>query len=162
MAEIQLTKGKCAVVDATDYDWLNQWKWYAQHTGVGRHYAMRRIERNGISRLICMHRFILEAPEGVEVDHKNGNPLDNQRENLRLCNRSQNSANSRKQKRSISKYKGVTLHQGKWRARIRPNGQQIELGCFSTQEEAGEAYDVAAIKHFGEFARLNILSRVEV
>ena len=90
------------------------------------------------------------------IDHINGNKVDNRISNLRLCNDSQNQRNVGKKKTARhSKHKGVDLHKGKWRARIRPgDGTRIELGHFATEEQAADAYREAAKKYHGEYARL--------
>lgn len=101
-----------------------------------------------------MHRLILDAPKGMQVDHINGNGLNNRRENIRLCTHEQNSYNQQKPYGS-SKYKGVCRKRGKWDAQIRASGKIIWLGSFATEDEAANAYDEAALKHFGEFAFTN-------
>jgi hypothetical protein len=105
-----------------------------------------------------LHRYILAAPAGVDVDHINGDPLDNCRENLRLVTARQNQANSRKRKEASSKYKGVAWHpvSGKWRAYIAPDGKQQHLGLFSDEMEAARAYDERARAVFGAHACLNL------
>ena len=97
-----------------------------------------------------------EDPGDKVVDHVNGDGLDNRFENLRLCEQKENVRNSRKSCISRQKYKGVSKH-GKrgYQARINVDGKQVALGTFRTQEEAAEAYNQAAIKHHGEYAKLN-------
>lgn len=109
MPYIQLTQGKWARVDAKDFDWLNQYKWhvlsrnkqYASHTGP--YISTKR------QLTIQMHRMILglKLHDGKQVDHINGNGLDNRRCNLRICTHSQNHMNRQSHKHSSSKYKGV-------------------------------------------------------
>jgi len=97
MKQIPLTQGQVALVDNTDYDWLNQWKWCAQRTR-GVFYAVRNSPRkNGKKHQIFMHREILglRYKDGQEGDHRNHNTLDNQRENLRVCIHSQNIMNQK-------------------------------------------------------------------
>jgi len=149
---IPLTKGKFAIVDADDYDWLNRHKWCISKKRYS-FYACRQTH----AEKIFMHRVITNAPKGMLVDHIDGNGLNNRRSNLRICTIAQNNRNSRPWRRSYSKYKGVSWCQaaGKWRARIRPNHKQIHLGCFDTQIEAARAYDKKAKELFGEFAYLN-------
>lgn len=154
---ISLTQGKHAIVDANDFDWLNQWKWNYHKFGYAirtQHVAMlnRKQKKTGIR----MHRLIMNAPAGSDVDHINGNTLDNRRCNLRLCTRSQNMMNQKKT-RGLSKYKGVYLNgeRNKWMARLKINRRTIFLGRFSSQEEAALAYNNAAKKYFGQFAKLN-------
>jgi hypothetical protein len=146
--EIRLSNGMAAIVDDDDYDFLMQWKWYFN----GR-YAMRCI--NG--KTTGMHRLIAGTPAGVEVDHINGNKLDNRRANLRNCTRSENARNCSVRSDNTSGYKGVFWHKqhGKWSARIKLNGKRHHLGDFDTPTEAGAAYDKAAHEMHGEFARLN-------
>ena len=88
-------RGKYTVVDDEDYEWLNQWNWSAVSTWrKNGGYAMRR--DNKLGKSILMHRLILGVPEGVEVDHVNGNGLDNRRSNLRIASRTQAMANRRR------------------------------------------------------------------
>lgn len=105
-----------------------------------------------------MHREILNVPAGLECDHINGNSLDNRRANLRAATRQQNCWNNRKRKpNSLSKYKGVSFSKrGKpWKATLTVDGNWIYLGSYNSEKEAAKAYDKAAKKHFGEFAKLN-------
>jgi len=99
-----------------------------------------------------LHRFILDAPIGVQVDHKDGNPLNNTRENLRLCSQSQNLQNQRAKQNTH--LKGITFRRdrNRWKARIKINGKELFLGYYRTQEEAHAAYLEAARKYHGEFA----------
>src|SRR6185503_4146389 len=110
-----------------------------------------------------LHRFIMDAPAGVDVDHINGDPLDNRRENLRLVTARENQANSRKRSRASSQYKGVAWHpvSGKWRAYIAPDRKQQHIGLFSTELDAARAYDERARAIFGAHACLNLPSPAE-
>ena len=100
-----------------------------------------------------MHRVILNAPPGREVDHINRNGLDNRRSNLRLATHAQNEAN----KPPRGEYKGAywCKKSGRWRASIRVDGRLRHMGRFATREEAARVYDDAALEAFGEFAYLN-------
>lgn len=148
-AEIVLTRGYVALVDDEDLDRINQYKWYASQGGGGRKfYAVQATSK----RRLRMHRLVLNAPDGMEVDHINGDTLDNRKENLRLCNRHQNARNTR---RSDMPFKGICFQNKKWYARIVAAGKKRHLGCFHTATEAAQAYDRAARDYFGEFARLN-------
>ena len=161
MKTIELTQGQVALVDDDDYEWLNQWKWCAHWQGL-RWYAVRRAPTiDGKQYKIRMHRVVIDAQPGQQVDHKDRDGLNNRRDNLRLCTNSQNQANRGKQAGCSSKFKGVTWHKqtGKWQARIRVHRKGIYLGVFDDEVEAGRAYDDAAIEHFGEFARLNVIER---
>jgi hypothetical protein len=105
-----------------------------------------------------LNRVIMDAPPGLLVDHRNNDTLDNRRANRRLATCSQNRINSRRDKsRTSSRYVGVSLEKGrgKWLAYISYNGKRIHLGRFDDEIEAAKAYDEAAKKYHGEFARLN-------
>lgn len=160
MAEIQLTKGKVALVDESDLTWLSLWKWMADSRG----YAVRRGQvSDGVLRgkSILMHRQIKDVLDQsfVMVDHKNHNRLDNRRDNLRNCICSQNAANSLLSKDSVSGYKGVCFRKGykknQWKAEIRVSGKKIYLGVFDSKTQAAMAYNEAAKRYFGDFACLN-------
>lgn len=151
-----MTKGQYAIVDDADFDWLSQWKWYAQVNESGGFYAARRITRG---KLIYMHRVINDTPEGLNTDHRDGDGLNNQRHNLRTATQLQNMMNRRGKKRGTSKHKGVYLSVGSnkskiWAAGIRINGRLKFLGRFATEDEAGQAYANAAKTHFGEYANI--------
>ena len=150
---IPLTRGKFAIVDAADYESLSQHKWFAngdEHRGF---YAGRRVG----SKLLLMHRVIMNPPEGMVVDHIDGNGLNNRRSNLRLCTQKQNSRNAAPSRRSSSRFKGVYFNKRtrKWIATIGYNGKTIHLGSFDDEIEAARAYDRKARELFGEFAYLN-------
>lgn len=102
-----------------------------------------------------LHRVILSPSDDTDVDHRNGNGLDNRRSNLRVCTESQDLGNSKLRKDNTSGYKGVHFFHGRWRARIAINGKRISLGMFSDPWEAAQAYNIAALTQWGEFARLN-------
>ncbi|MCX5633335.1 MAG: AP2 domain-containing protein [Phycisphaerae bacterium] len=152
---IRLTQGKYAIVDVEDFEKLNKDKWYLfENKNKNNFYAVRTEGR----RNIFMHRRIMNAPQGAIVDHINRNGLDNRRTNLRIVNNMQNCWNSERGfYNGASKYKGVRLDKrtGKWYARIRHNGKEINLGSFDTEIEAAIAYDNAAKALCGQFAVLN-------
>lgn len=156
--EILLTQGKIALVNIEDYKYLNQWKWRALKRG-NTYYAARGIRMNKKVLTIFMHHEILPSPKGMQIDHINMNGIDNKKDNLRICNKSQNGMNSRKQNNNTSGYKGVCWHKvaKKWMAHTQVNGKRIYLGYFKTKKQAALVYNEAAKKYHGEFARLNII-----
>lgn len=172
---IPLTQGKFALVDAEDVErvnamgkWLASWshrskndKWYAQKTI----YLPGLRDGKRIKKTVLMSRFLMDAPVGLEVDHKNHNTLDNQKENLRVCTHAENVSNRVVDKKTQSGFKGVykifNSNPIRFKAMIVKNREQILLGHFNSKEEAAKAYDGAAKKLFGEFAVLNFPDSVE-
>jgi len=139
MRTIPLTKGQHALVDDADYEWLKQLKWHATwHKSSKSFYARCWISQKGAE---MMHRYILGAKKGEEIDHINRNPLDNRRNNLRFCSRSENLLNRKAYGRS--KYRGVTWNEvsNKWQSRLFNKKEQFHLGLFSSEKEASEAYN---------------------
>lgn len=156
MRLIPLTQGKHAIVDASDYDRVSKFKWYANRPSKFTWYAMRRVG----SAIILMHREIMSPSPDLDVDHLDRDGLNNRRKNLRVCTPAQNSANRVKQRTpASSRYKGVSLvkRTGRWRAYICPGGRQKTLGCFDNEVEAARAHDAAAKEIFGSFAFLNFI-----
>ena len=149
---ISLTQGQNAIVDTADFEWLNQWNWIAVWSEDSKTFYAARSTPS-----IKMHREILGCSSKEQGDHKNGNGLDNRRENLRKCSRSQNAKNRKMNRNNAYGFKGISFYKkiGKWGAHIRTNTKFIHLGCFPSAKEAAYAYDVAAKIHHGEFARLN-------
>lgn len=167
MKEIQLTRGYVAIVDDEDYERVAQHKWQAnifpRADGSLNVYAQRGVRKSdGCKSVQRLHRFILDAPAGMDIDHINGNSLDNRRSNLRVCTRSENMCNQRPRACGSSAFKGVSWFKrdAKWRAQIRIDGKTINLGCFTSEIDAARAYDAAATKNYGEFARTNGLAVV--
>jgi hypothetical protein len=158
--EIVLSDGSTVMVDDDDYEFLAQWKWSANGNG----YAVRN-ERYAPKkyRKTYLHRQIMKARKGEYVDHINGDIRDNRKANLRICSNSQNSRNSRKKQLGYSRYKGVTIDKrtGKWVAQIMVDRKNIHLGSFSFEREAAQAYNDAAVKFHGEYAKLNEINEEE-
>ena len=104
-----------------------------------------------------MHRMVIDAQHNQRVGHMNGNGLDNRKSNLRICTNAQSRMNAQKRTKGTSKYKGASWHklEQRWISKIKMNGETIHLGYFKNEQEAAIAYDNAALKYFGEFARLN-------
>ena len=154
---IPLTQGQFAIVDASDFEWLNQWKWNAQWNPKTRSFYAKRTlpvidgKRTGD---VWMHRMILgfEPKDGRIGDHQNGLTLDNRRSNLRVASTFQNQQNRRVRRDSTSGFKGVTSFRNKWKAEISAHGKGYYLGLFATPELAHEAYKEAAARLHGEFA----------
>jgi hypothetical protein len=157
MKIIPLTQGKNAIVDDDDYEWLSQWKWHAAKIR-NVFYVARKIRVDGVVKTILMHREISKPPTGMQIDHINGDPLDNRRENLRICTNTDNQRNRPIHKDNISGFKGVRPRRGnnnKYEAYIFHNGKQIYLGKYEDINLAAQAYDNAAKFYHGGFASLN-------
>lgn len=162
--QIPLTKGFIALVDLEDRDRVTRFAWHAVNPGRHAHYAQTGSSRNPADRLL-MHRLImgLEMGDRRQVDHIDGDGLNNRRSNLRICNQSLNNANRKVlPENSTSGFRGVSWHKqtGKWRAHIQVGGKQRHLGLFMNEVDAAKAYDEAAIGAFGEFASTNFPTQV--
>lgn len=158
--QIELSQGKVAIVDDADFERINAHKWYASKDfRTGRFYALRHVPiSKGIRTMISMHHEVMNAPKGTEVDHiHSDDTLDNRRSNLRICTTAQNQQNRGKSKNNTSGYKGVCWHRRhqKWQADIAYNGTNVFLGRFNDPKDAARAYNKAALRYHGEFARLN-------
>jgi len=160
--EIELTKGKVAIVDDEDYERLSLYKWHITGGFYGKYYTVRKSRCTGKRRdTIPMHREILglSPDDPLQVDHINQDGLDNRKANLRLATAQQNRRNRPKTKVNPG-YKGVKLNKTsskpRWYAMINlGRGEYKYLGSYDTPEEAARAYDNAARVHFGEFAYPN-------
>lgn len=158
---IPLTRGMEAVIDAEDLHLVSGFSWHfvpAPRTG----YARGSRSLDGVREWVPMHRIIISAPDGVEVDHIDGDGLNNRRSNLRLCTHQENLRNRRTW--GLSRFRGVGFkndhwRKSKWYARIAVDGRAQCLGHFRTPEEAAIAYDEAAARLFGEFAKFNFPNR---
>jgi hypothetical protein len=157
--EIQLTQGKVAIVDDDDFEYLNQWKWFANKM-KGKFYVGRSITVSKNKKIrISMHRFIMKPEKCMVIDHLDGNPLNNQKNNLRICTRAENMRNYKLPVNNTSGFKGVYWHKitSKWMAYICFNNKIFHLGLFHVLKDAARAYNAAALKYHGEFANLNII-----
>jgi HNH endonuclease len=162
MKTIPLTQGKFTLVDDEDYERLVAHKWYAQKTQRKNHVVWRALRNIRITptkwATIAMHRVILK--DIPEVDHKDGDGLNNTRSNLRAANHSENQANQPKRRGKTSQFKGVywatwRSGNGKWAAQITHHYKCIGLGYFNSEVDAAKAYDRSVISLFGEYARPN-------
>ena len=163
MKEIKLTRGKFAIVDDDDYERVNKLKWSLEDSGKNGHelYYAKRLHpviRGKKYVRLTMHKFIMgDIPEGMVIDHINLNGLDNRKENLRICTRSQNCINRGKASGTLFPYKGVFRQKrvGSFYARIRYMGKDIFSKQVRSPLEAAKLYNELALKYYGEYARLN-------
>jgi hypothetical protein len=158
MRTIDVIGGYTALVSDEDYERLTTHKWGPHiHRGGGVYLRRDRVV-NKIRYKESMSRLVAGAVKGEIVDHIDGNTLNNQRDNLRICTNAQNMCNRGKTKANKSGFKGVYFVAGKtnrWRAEIERDRTRYRLGCFNTPEEAAIAYNNKAIELHGEFAKLN-------
>jgi hypothetical protein len=146
---------KEVLIDKEDYHFILEYHWYICKWGKVFYVVATVYNRETKKqRTVKLHRLILNAPKNKDIDHKNGNGLDNRKKNLRLCTKVENGINRGKQKNNTSGYKGVwQIHNGRWRARIHFK-KSIHLGYFDTIKEAHQAYCKASKKYHGEFRRM--------
>jgi hypothetical protein len=150
MKLLPLSKGRFSKVDDDVFDYLNQWHWTYSGTYAVRHTGVwpKNLKK------IYLHRFIMNTPDGMDTDHINGDKLDNQRGNLRVCTHAQNLANGKHRSNNTSGFKGVcwSKQQNKWQVHIWKDGKNFSLGYFSDINEAVNAYKQASKEYHGEFA----------
>lgn len=167
--EIGLTQGQVATVDDADYDWLvgvGEWLvlFNKRFSDSNRFRAARNEYRKGVGRrTLLMHRFIMGVQDNrqAQVDHINGNTLDNRRCNLRVVSSSQNRMNVGIYGNNKSGRRGVSWSktQGKWRTLITVYKKRIHLGYYDSLDEASTVHEAARVKYFGEYNR-ELLSHV--
>jgi hypothetical protein len=147
---IPLTRGYAAIIDTVDYPLISGYRWRVKTSADKQIYAIGAKKKGDA---VLMHRLITGAPADIEIDHRDCDGLHNWRSNLRIATRSQNARN----RRALTPVKGASFvkERGQYRAQIMFERKKINLGNFSTAKEAGRAYDAAAIRLFGEFARTN-------
>ena len=164
--QLKLTQGVFTTIDDRDYDWLSKTRWRAHNDQGFGFYAMRdsnlKDGQYGKGRVVYMHRVIWEQhngpiPKGMQIDHINGDRLDNRPENLRICTSQQNHFNQHKVTIHSSQFKGVCWYKpySRWRAQIKIDGAHKNIGYFDTEEDAARASDAKAKELFGEFAKVN-------
>jgi hypothetical protein len=160
MKQIPLTKGKFALVDDEDFDWLNQWKWHLWSNKRKENFP-RYACRSSSNRKVFMHRVIVDATDGMEPNHIDGNGLNNQRGNLLIGTHMQNMQGFRlKRKNVTSLYRGVWWDKcdQKWYCQIIVDKKRKYLGRFDEETEAACKYNEAALEYFGRFAHLNTIN----
>ena len=154
MKTLPLTRGLITQVDDEDFEQLSRFKWSALLGKTSGPYAVRGVLTSGKSRLIMMHRELLAAPPGMQVDHINRDPLDNRRANLRLATAGQNYANGTRAL-PTSGFRGVEYQPrgtNKFYVRTVIDGKRVHLGSFATAEEAARVASEHRRRRFGDFA----------
>lgn len=161
VAYVPLTRGYTTIIDASDVPLVAGCNWYAWVAkrldgSVRAVYAVRAVPMGRSQRLIHMHRVIMGDPEFLDVDHRDGDGLNNRRRNLRAATKAQNSQNRGIKATSGNAFKGISLDRqiGKWRARIWVNGKNRGLGFFRCPTAAALAYAKASRELHGEFGRV--------
>ena len=157
-ARFRLPTGHLVLVDRDDLEMLSHWAWSLD----GRGYVQASITAGSRKTTVRLHRLLVLPDPNVEVDHINGDRLDNRRSNLRPCSHAGNQRNRTRQSNNRSGYKGVCWHgqHRKWHAQLNYHGRTLHLGYFDRPSEAAHAYDQRARELHGDFARLNFASEV--
>lgn len=158
-----MSYGKSFLFDIEDFPHVQEHYWVATTSGYAAHFYYERNENNKrVRRLLFFHRLIMGEPKGMDVDHINGDTLNNRKSNLRVCTSHNNDCNRAAPKNNTSGHIGVSYskHHKGWRAYITIYGKQIQLGVFDDIKEAVEARRLAEKQYFGEFSRMNYESEV--
>jgi hypothetical protein len=151
MKQIKVGPNHFAIIDDEDFEYINSFTWSLNLQNKKKPRAFSQKLKT------YMHRLIMNCSKGMQVDHIDGNPLNNQKSNLRICTLKENCRNVEKRKHCSSIYKGVHFEKytKKWRAQITVNNKEIKLGRFLNEKDAAIAYDKAAMFYFKEFSYLN-------
>ncbi len=153
MMNIQLRHGLVTIVDDIDFECLSNFKWTVYKANGGFYRVSTRLRINGKSKSLELPGAIMFPPNNMVVDHKNGNPLDNRRVNLRVCTHSENIRNQKVHKDHSIGIKGIYYNGKKWAVRgITIQGKSKYLGVFDCPLLAKLAYNKELIRLHGEFA----------
>jgi hypothetical protein len=143
------------IIDTSDYTLISDYCWITDsYNGYFRVFSYKEGSRK-YDNTIALSRLVLNCPDGMEIDHINGNPLINAKYNLRICSHKDNIRNQTSHNQKVGKFKGVYKNGNGFIARIKHNGSPVYLGQYKTEVEAAKAYNSAAQILFGEFANLN-------
>lgn len=155
--KIPLTQGHYALIDKEDLSELSKYKF---HIDKGYVSTSKWIKEEKRVKHFRIHNILMAPSQGLEVDHINGDPLDNRKENLRIVTHSQNMMNSKISKNNTSGYKGVSFNiaRNKWQVHIMDNKKEKCVGYFNNKIEAAKVYNQEALKYYGEFAKLNYIN----
>lgn len=147
---------KLFFIDGEDLEKVDKYKWFAAYDKtIDNYYIMSSTKK---PKRLRLHRFIMDCPEGMVVDHIDGNTLNNCKSNLRICTMKENAKNKKPYKnKTHSKYKGVHKSGNKFELQMNINGKYKYIGTYKTEEEAALKYNELAKEHYGQFARLNII-----
>ncbi len=163
MRNVELLRSRGAKWDKQDDALIERHTWFIGGSDGRKRYVYRQVRTKSGKQSIYLHRELMAVPRGIEVDHINGDSLDNRRCNLRLASRLQNVANRgpNNGQNKTSKYKGVSLDRrnGKWVASMYEHRRRIKIGSFDSEAEAANAYNRAALDRFGEFAYQNDIQK---
>jgi hypothetical protein len=156
---IALGYNRYALIDHEDLERVVEYRWYYSYKGKHVRATVSMGKGSNKFKTVLLHRFIMNAPDDLQVDHINEDVLDNRKQNLRLCTHGENGQNRGKQKNGKNPYKGITQNPNskRWMAHIGYNKKHYYLGTYATPEEAARAYNEAALKHHGAFAKLNVI-----